>query len=106
MVTARQQWRVAEVVKRVSRNCSDATQEAAIYARDTASGAGCFGKCAQPLNRSDVCWVRCYYQTLLGEGAGQRAVAKTAGISVAEVIQRWNAPFDSDDPAQGGCPSV
>ena len=96
-----------EVVKRVSRNCSDATQEAAVYAADTASGSGgCFTKCAQPLNKTSVCWVDCYYKTLLGAAAGEEVVAKTDGIALAKVVAAWDAAFGSDDPAKGGCPSI
>ena len=99
-------WKVAEVVKRVSRNCSDAIQEAAVYAADTASGKDCFAKCGQPLNKTSVCWVDCYYRTLLGGGAGERVVAMTDGIAVAEVVAAWDTAFDSDDPAEGGCPNI
>jgi len=93
-------WRVEEVVKRVARNCSDAVQEAAIA---KASG-GCFDRCPQPTNKTSTCWVDCYFRTLLGKRAGNAVSAPTDGMPLADVRAAWASPFQSDNPAQGGCP--
>jgi len=95
-------WKVAEVVKRVSRKCSDDVQVAAVTAADT---AGCFKNCPQPTNRSSTCWTGCYFDTLLGSGSGASRVSNTAGIPINDVVAAWDHPFASDDPAHGGCPS-
>ena len=69
-------WRVAEVIKKVSRKCSDDVQVAAV----TAASNGCFDKCVQPTNRSTPCWVGCYFDTLLGAGSDKGRVPPTAGM--------------------------
>lgn len=76
-------WKVAEVVKRVSRKCSDDVQVAAVTAADT---AGCFKNCPQPTNRSSTCWTGCYFETLLGSGSGASRVSNTAGIPINDVV--------------------
>ena len=99
--------RIAEVVKRVSRNCSDGVQEAAVRAADAkTAGGGCFTGCPQPANTSSACWIKCYFDTLLGDGAGSRVVGSAGGMSLESVRAAWEAPFETEDMAKGGCPSI
>jgi hypothetical protein len=40
-------------------------------AKASATG-GCFAACPQPSNTSSPCWIRCYFDSLLGAGAGTK----------------------------------
>ena len=73
-----------------------------------AAGPGCFAKCgAQSRNQSDFCWVNCFFKTMLGAKAGSAVTGSVAseGTSLQSVRSAWEAPFASEDPKKGGCPS-
>jgi hypothetical protein len=95
-------WRVAEVSKKISKNCSDASVDGAVMK----TGAACFQGCPQPTNQSSVCWIRCFYQTVLGPGAGNSTTTSSDGMSLALLEDAWNRPFLSDDETKGGCKSI
>jgi hypothetical protein len=77
----------------------------AAAAKKTAGG-GCFAGCPQPTNSSSACWIKCYFDTLLGDGAGSRVVGNADGMSLESVRSAWEAPFSSDDLSKGGCPNI
>ena len=60
-------WKVAEVVKRVSKACSDNAINEAVERAGFASG--CFQQCGPhstgpTRNTSDTCWVSCFEETV------------------------------------------
>lgn len=62
-------WKVATVVKRVSKACSDEAINAAVERAGSASG--CFQRCGPHStgpgrNTSDACWITCFEETVLG----------------------------------------
>jgi hypothetical protein len=83
-------WRIAEVVKRVSRNCSDGVQEAAVRAADSKAktGGGCFTRCPQATNTSSPCWIKCYFDTLLGAGAGKTTRYSSPSSSFVSTLMK------------------
>ena len=61
------------------------------------------------LNVSSACWVGCFYRTILGADGMlpmPNADYGAMGVSLDDLIAAWDAPFSSDDPAQGGCPGI
>ena len=59
-------WTVAEVVKRVSKTCSDTAINEAVERAGFSSG--CFSKCGphatgSSRNTSDPCWITCFEDT-------------------------------------------
>ena len=100
-------WRVAEVVKKVSRTCHNQ----GVFAAVQVHGRACFDTCPQPRNSSSECWIRCYYNTMLGPnsgtGFGEPNSSYLAGhMPIATLEDAWLAAFRSDDPEQGGCPNL
>ena len=60
---------------------------------------------------SDVCWVHCFFDTVLGPGAVNATVNYTKpgpdkGLTVFELDEAWDRPFATEDPALGGCPNI
>jgi hypothetical protein len=102
-------WRVAKTVKRVSKDCADNSIYTYVEAKDT---RGCFRKCATPnngavRNMSDVCWVTCFFETVLGANSTHGTVNETTdGLSLAQLDEAWDRVFASDNAAIGGCPSL
>ena len=97
-------WRVAAVVKRVAKSCADASIAMAVESAATASGSDCFQHCGAR-NTSSPCWISCFESTVLGPGAGQPGGA-LGGMPMAQLLDAWEAPFASDDPARRGCPAL
>ena len=97
-------WRVVEVAKVVTKACSDASLYKAIEAGDSVK---CFDACGAPRNTSSVCWIGCFYRTILGaEGMLPTGAGRPGGMSYDALAQAWEAPFASSDPSRGGCPAV
>jgi len=101
-------WRLVETVKVVTNDCASRSMNAAVV--EAGEGAGCFKKCLQPTNTSSVCWVDCFYDTVLGPKGSTQPLVNTShaddGLSTAQLLAMWAAPFDSDNLAEGGCPAV
>lgn len=100
-------WHVAEVVKRVSKQCADDAMNKAV---EKAGYESCFKGCGPTgsgphRNTSSTCWIECFEQTVLGPHAGTPGGA-IEGMPVEDLLQAWNAPFDSDDPQLSGCPAL
>ena len=97
-------WRGVEVEKIVTKACSDASVYGAVEAHDSIK---CFDACGAPRNTSSPCWIGCFYRTILGaEGMLPTGAAYPGGMPYDALAQAWEAPFVSEDPAQGGCPAV
>ena len=99
-------WKVTNVDKVINKTCSDRSIYNAIESYGAKNGA-CFANanCATGLarNTSATCWIDCFYEVLLGPGGGQPGGAIT-GMPVEILFDAWSKPFESVDPAQGGCP--
>jgi hypothetical protein len=103
-------WRVAEFVKRVNKTCSDNAVYGEVEKVDAQAADSCFSKCADSVvgpmrNTSSVCWVTCFYNTVIGPAASKPGGA-VAGMPLADLTTAWGLPFDSTDPAKGGCPAL
>ena len=103
-------WRVVDIPKVVNKTCSDDSVYSAIEKHDS---VGCFDACrsgpGQARNVSSACWVGCFYRTILGADGMlpmPNADYGAMGVSLDDLIAAWDAPFSSDDPAQGGCPGI
>ena len=110
-------WRVVQVAKKVSKKCSDAAIDAAVMTSSGAGGPNCFSKCPQPHNSSTICWIRCFYQTVLGQSSGTQRINYTGansslpsntgtGMAMSALKAAWEQPFASTDPSKGGCPDL
>ncbi len=98
-------WRVAQAVKRVRKNCSDAAIATAV----TRAGQECFNANCNPMDRrnsSSQCYIECLYKTILGPNAGRAQIQPGDGMPIADLERAWDAPFANSDPAQGGCPNL
>jgi hypothetical protein len=97
-------WRVAETVKRVSKDC----QQQTVFEAVQEHGAECFDGCPKPLNVSTACWTNCFYNTMLGPNANSTAypTGAGAGLDADDLVAAWLRPFESDDPTKGGCPGI
>lgn len=92
-------WRLVEVVKRVNKTCSDNV----IYSTVEAQNQPCFAGCGAR-NTTSPCWINCFYDTVLGPEAAYSPTF--SGIPVSDLLNAWDMPFASEDPSQGGCPSM
>ena len=70
-----------------------------------ADKAGCFAQCGGQLNTTDLCWLRCFFETVLGPDAKVPGGAVT-GMPLSDLLDAWDRPFASEDPAAGGCPPL
>jgi hypothetical protein len=102
-------WRMVNATKRVSKDCWDNSIYAYVEAKDT---RGCFANCPTPTNgavrnMSDVCWVTCFFETVLGANSTHGTVnASTDGMALAELDEAWDRVFATDDLEKGGCPDL
>jgi len=101
--TANCTWRVKSIEKIVSKQCHANSFFGAVQA----AAPTCFASCTSPhVNASDPCWVRCYYQAVLGPDAGKPLGRVGGGLPLGEVLTYWKRPFESDDATRGGCPGL
>lgn len=107
-------WSVVSVDKVVSKNCSDDRIFSVVEATDQ---YGCFDSCQAAhhpehkqgkRNTSSPCWIGCFYQTILGP----KAMLPTPlpgfldeGMPLEDLVAAWAAPFNSENPKDGGCPA-
>mmetsp|Transcript_63364 Transcript_63364/g.147609 ORF Transcript_63364/g.147609 Transcript_63364/m.147609 type:complete len:321 (+) Transcript_63364:58-1020(+) len=94
-------WQVTSVDKIVNKTCHSSSFIGAVETYNRT----CFEGCGPVRNVSSPCWVRCFYTAVLGPDAGKPG-GKVAGIPLDSLVQAWTAPFQSDDPARGGCPEL
>ena len=93
-------WRVIEQTRAVNATCVNDNMIAAIVAQR--KGA-CFDDCASPTDESSDCWIRCFFETIVGNTSATPPLPAT---SKALIIGAFEASFASDDAAKGGCPDV
>lgn len=97
-------WEVKSIDKIVNATCHT---ESFLGAVQTAAPS-CFLNCSSSPapNASDPCWIRCFYEAVLGPDAAKPFAWKVAGLPLEDLIKFWSAPFESDEPARGGCPGL
>ena len=97
-------WRVVDIAKRVSRQCFDESFFSVVRSADR---SGCFDGCPQPRNTTSSCFIRCFYRTVLGPRSGDGlGPSFIGGMPLSQLEAAWARPFDSTDPARGGCPNL
>eukprot|EP00911_Craspedida_sp_UC1_P002156 UC1_evm4s1656 len=97
-------WRLAHVNKRVNKTCSDDK----IYSTVEGFGRQCFRQCSgmgPHRNTSEPCWIKCFYNTVVGPEAGHPHGA-LAGMPIQDLKAAWQSPFRSNNPKLGGCPAI
>lgn len=90
-------WRVLDVAKVVTKNCSDDK----IYSQVEAVGPDCFGACGTTRNTSSPCWIGCFYQTVLGPNAmfpGDMSGYVDEGMPLSDLVDAWTSAFDDCPP--------
>lgn len=100
-------WTVKKVSKVVNKTCSDNI----IYKYlETFSDEAtmCFSSCADSglgpsRNTSSICWIRCFYETLLGPEAG-KTFGKVTGVPREKILKAWEKAFLKE--SEGGCPAL
>ena len=95
-------WSVQSVDKIVNKTCHSKSFFGAIR---TAAPSP-FEKCSAVVNASDPCWIRGFYEAVLGPEASRSYNWKIGGLPLEDIIRFWEAPFESDDPEKGGCPAL
>ena len=94
-------WRVAEVIKRVPKNCTDRLVQAAV----TTQGKDCFQGCPQPKNATSTCFIGCFFSTLMGPASGSGLYNPAETMPLKLVTGAFDQGFEAD-AAHGGCPSA
>lgn len=96
-------WRNATIIKIINAGCQRVGLLAAIQQR----GEDCFKQCGpsgRTENMTDLCWVGCVYDTVLGTGSGTSTTPEPNGMSIADIEAAWLKGFASDDTSVAGCP--
>ncbi len=83
-------WRLVEIVKKVSSDCMRQHVHSALHT----SGAKCFQGCSQPTNSSSLCYIECFYESLLGIDGG-RTTPAVGGMSGEEIVGLWLQAFEA-----------
>lgn len=104
-------WRVASLDKIVNKSCSDKAIFAAVRAQDASHGRCMQQRCsaAERANTSSVCFIYCFYSTVLGAHnmlPGVPFVAGEAGggMSASQLGDAFSKPFLPE--SAGGCPAI
>lgn len=97
-------WKVSRLVKQVAKECSDRGVFSAVVRRND----DCFGRCPTPQNTSSACFIKCFYETMVGPRAGDGIGPEyiRGGMSLDELERAWTAPFRTSDASAGGCPNL
>eukprot|EP01051_Picozoa_sp_SAG22_P003145 SAG22_NODE_150_length_17426_cov_8.082588_10_plen_140_part_00 len=93
-----------QIRKKVDKRCADTS----VFALVESQGRACFGQCPQPRNTSSACYTRCFFTTVVGPRAGDGIGPNfiQGGVEVSALEQAWSRPFESERPAEGGCPAL
>lgn len=102
-------WRVAEVVKVVNKTCSD-NSVYNILEHYKPEATSCFSTCADSKlgpqrNTSSPCWIKCFYETVLGPDSGKPGGA-VSGVDLDDLVRGWQKAFTSSEAKDGGCPAL
>lgn len=89
-------WRVAGDVKRINKTCSDES----IYSNvEAADKSGCFSGCGATRNTTSPCWIKCFYDTVLGPNSDSYKWRPNTGFNKEQLAALWESPFKT-------CPSA
>jgi hypothetical protein len=83
-------WRTSAVKNAINASCLYQHFDSAIEAFN---GSYCFKHCPQPTNATSTCYRQCYSKV-------------SSSMTDDESIAPWTKAFASQDPADGGCPTV
>lgn len=90
-------WKVVEMTRNVNASCVNGNVVDAIVKHN----ASCWDGCGpDSKNMSSTCWINCLFDVITGNGQSQPAMSET------EILAPFEASFATDDPAQGGCPTI
>ena len=96
-------WRNATIVKTSNAACQAEHFDSFVEQQ----GATCFSTCPQPTNQSSACWVKCFFDTVLGPHADKtlkKPGNQTGALDIDKMASAWLSAFSSDEPSAGGCP--
>lgn len=74
-----------------------------LMSRVETNGKDCFQTCG-PRNTTSACWIQCFFDTVLGEGARHSVYKPLGGMPINEIEQGWTDAFLPKE--QGGCEEV
>ena len=92
------------MLKTVNATC--ANNNVLRVVQQSTHGKECYGKCT-PAERAEPtsnCSTLCFFQTVIGRSKSFPQLAHS-GMQGSALTSAWMRAFDSDDPAQGGCPA-
>ena len=55
---------------------------------------------------TDPCWLRCFFQLVLGPHGGDSPVSASDGVPNQVLAQAWDKAFQTDEEALFGCPAL
>lgn len=77
--------------------CVNSKVEAAVESK----GASCFNSCGAVRNVTSDCYIKCFFNTILG-GSNSSG----SSMTVAEIMDPFNQALSLEDVSKGGCPSL
>ena len=95
-------WRNARITDVVSAKC----QQRVLIKEVKHHGKECFADCADPSDETSACWINCFYETLMGDSAGN-TTRPTGGMSLRHIEAAWMAGFaqcPTCPPPPASCP--
>lgn len=90
-------WRLVKQTRNINATCVNNNVVNVITSRNES----CFDGCGPDKhNRQSTCWIECLFDII--SGTGQSNPPMTA----EEIVSPFKKSFQSNDPADGGCPEV
>jgi len=97
-------WRNPKIVKVIDADCQGKWVDQVVESK----GQGCFSSCPAANGRLDTsseCYVKCYYDTILGTGS-HNSTKPSDSLDLSILSEAWTAGFSSEELSKGGCPSI
>jgi len=94
---AGEHWRNPTLVKAIDADCQMRVLHETVQ---TARGTACFDSCegtavGGPYNQTSDCYIRCFYNTLLGPGGDASGFEPGQGMSAQEITDAWLRGFEA-----------
>ena len=96
-------WRVVSVEKIVTKDCHNDRYFSGVEKTSPTCFRSCPHGAGTGRNISDPCWIRCFYEAVLGPESGKPG-GQVTGIPLDTLVGFWTSAFD--DESKGGCPSI
>lgn len=93
-------WRNPSIIKTISADCQARYLTHVVQKR----GEPCFNRCPQPENQTSLCWIECFFDVTLGQGANQ-STRLSGGMTADEIADAWSRGFEPES-VDGGCPPL